>query len=120
MSFSESIVNAVWEKARIVEGYDKRLYRKDACGAWIAKKDYGDRKSIYGWEVDHIFPENKGGDNDLRNLRPLHYMNNASKGDDYPAYTAKVISDGNRNIMTEKRLRVNENTQNILKGLYNL
>lgn len=45
-----------WNHAQIVEGYDKDSIRKDACGAWIFKAHYGMRDSVFGWEVDHVFP----------------------------------------------------------------
>ncbi|PIP15317.1 HNH endonuclease [Candidatus Roizmanbacteria bacterium CG23_combo_of_CG06-09_8_20_14_all_35_49] len=77
--FSDTIVQQVWEKGYIVNGYDPAYTRKDQCGAWIKRLDYGDRKSQYGWEIDHITPESNGGGDELSNLRPLQWQNNASK-----------------------------------------
>ncbi len=74
------IIN-VWQKAKIVLGQDPAMYRKDACGAWIQFSQYGNRNSDYGWEVDHIIPVAMNGSDDLRNLRPLHWKNNAAKAD---------------------------------------
>ena len=48
----------------------------------MAHKQYGTRISQYGWEIDHITPESKGGTNELSNLRPLQWENNLSKLDD--------------------------------------
>ncbi|KKQ77219.1 MAG: hypothetical protein UT00_C0017G0006 [Parcubacteria group bacterium GW2011_GWA1_38_7] len=82
--FNEDTIQRVWEKGLVVPGYDSSQYRKDACGAWIQRNMYGDRsrQDNYGWEIDHIKPESDGGTDDLSNLRPLQWYNNATKSDD--------------------------------------
>ena len=79
MSFSEDIVQRVWEKALTVPGYNPKEWRKDECKAWIHREQYGNRNSDYGWEIDHITPLSEGGTDDLSNLRPLQWENNATK-----------------------------------------
>ena len=125
---TEEQIQEAWNRATVVEGYDKNRYRKDACGAWIIRNKYGDSDSLYGWVVDHIVPQSllreKGIsesmiDNDL-NLRALQHENNASKSDDYPSYTAAVTSEGTENIRVTKFLEVNSKKQEALKKLYNL
>lgn len=81
MSFSESEIKAVWEKGSIALNNDPLLWRKDQCGAWIKRSDYGNTSSEYGWEIDHIKPQSKGGTNSLSNLRPLQWQNNRDKTD---------------------------------------
>lgn len=71
---------AVWLCARPVEGRDSRLWRQDACGALMRWKDYGNCKSKWGWEVDHIVPVAMGGGDVLENLQALHWKNNRNKG----------------------------------------
>jgi hypothetical protein len=74
-------LRAVWQKGTTVPGYDSSTYRKDACGAWMEWSQYGNRDSVYGWEVDHVTPVSSGGSDDLSNLRPLQWENNAAKSD---------------------------------------
>lgn len=118
--FTENIIEKVWSKARTVENYDSNQFRKDACGAWIIRTHYGNRDSIYGWEIDHIYPESLGGDDSIENLRVLQWENNLSKGNDYPDYKSVVQSDGNKNIRQDKQFTVNENIQELLKNKYSI
>ncbi len=78
MTWSDQMVQRVWEKGKVVSDNDKNLWRKDDCDAWIRRNDYGNRNSQYGWEIDHINP---GGGDDLSNLRPLQWQNNVDKSD---------------------------------------
>jgi hypothetical protein len=78
MSFSENTIQAVWEKGNVVPGNNSDVWRKDQCSAWLHRDSHGNRKSQYGWEINHIDPN--GSDN-LSNLRPLQWENNAEKSD---------------------------------------
>jgi len=93
MSWTDEEIQAVWNKGHIVEGKDPDQIRKDDCGAWMRRTEHGDRKSIYGWEIDHINPD--GGD-DLSNLRPLQWKNNTSKQDG--KLTCPVTANGDNNV----------------------
>lgn len=109
---------AIWDKARKCEGLPPDLFRLDACGALIMRDKYG-KENPYGWVVDHIYPKSLGGDDNIENLRPLHYKNNISKADDYPSYTAVLKYDGNKgNIENVRNLTVNKRVREILKKLY--
>jgi len=77
---SEAIL-AVWEKGEIIGNNDPDVFRKDACGAWMKFSEHGDREAKYGWEIDHITPVAHDGTDALSNLQPLHWKNNAEKGD---------------------------------------
>jgi len=101
--WTDEDINNVWEKATIAEPNDKDIWRKDLAGAWIKKDKYGDEKELgYGWEIDHINPEAKGGKDDLDNLQPLQWQNNRTKSDDYPDYKTSVSSEKTKNIYSEQ------------------
>jgi hypothetical protein len=78
MSYSEETVQAIWEKARIVEDNDAAMWRKDECGAWIQRMMYGDRTSQYGWEIDLI--SNDDPDR-ISTMCPLHWRNRIRRSD---------------------------------------
>ncbi len=96
MGFAEEIVQEVWEKASRAEGNDPNVWRKDQCQAWIGRAHYGDRNSQYGWEIDHIRPQAEGGGDELSNLRPLQWQNNAEKAGG--RLTCPVTASGANNV----------------------
>ena len=96
MSFNNLQIQRVWNNATIVNGVDSQIWRKDTCGAWIYRYAYGDRQSDYGWEIDHIIPQSKGGSDDFGNLRALHWGNNASRQNGI--LTCVILSRGKENV----------------------
>lgn len=96
ISFSENWTKQkVWEKARIVYGCDPGQWRKDECGAWMNWNHYGRRDSTFGWEFHHMIPKSHGGTDDVYNLIPLQWENNAERSDGPPM--CPVRSQGDRN-----------------------
>ena len=79
MSFSEETISRVWEKGRPVEGLSQELIRVDDFGEIIVRDEYGNGDSEFGWEIDHILPPMMGASNDIRNLRPLHWLPNGAR-----------------------------------------
>lgn len=116
--FDKNTIDKVWHNAIVVENFNSESIRKDACGAWIIRNQYGNRNSIYGWEIDHVYPEALGGGNDIVNLRAMQWENNVAKGDDFPSYKSKVQSKGNTNIHEEKQYIVNDELKAKLGLLY--
>lgn len=88
-AFDAATIEAVWKKGKIVAENDPAVFRKDACGAWMKRCDYG-TTGKYGWEIDHIKPVAAGGTDDLSNLQPLFWENNRHKSDAYPNWSCKV------------------------------
>lgn len=78
MSWTKQQIEDVWNKGTVVSNNKSTEWRKDECGAWMARNQYGNRKSSYGWEIDHISP---GGSDSIGNLRPLQWQNNVDKSD---------------------------------------
>jgi len=96
MAFSEDIIQKVWIKGTVVPNNNPNEWRKDQCGVWIGRKFYGNRDSQYGWEIDHITLESEGGSEELSNLRPLQWINNAEKQEN--KLTCPVSAIGNQNV----------------------
>ncbi len=80
-SWSEEIIKAAWEKGQVIPSLSPDAWRRDICDKAMKFSDYGDRYPIYGWEIDHIIPVAHEGSDDISNLQPLHWENNAAKGD---------------------------------------
>ena len=80
-SWSEKIFNDVWVKGSVISSLPSDIWRRDVCSRVVRFSDRGERNSYYGWEIDHIVPVVLGGSDDISNLQPLHWENNASKGD---------------------------------------
>jgi hypothetical protein len=88
-SFSETTIEAVWQKGTPEPQYPS--FRKDKCGASMQRSKYG-KTEQFGWEIDHDKPVSKSGSDDLSNLQPLQWENNRQKGDDYPNWSCAVKS----------------------------
>lgn len=116
----EQVIQLIWEKGLVIEGYDKNMYRQDFAGAWISRDKYGDTDSIFGWEIDHVYPKEKGGGDHLINLRPMNWKNNRSKGTDFPKYQGVITSEKNRNIEKNVNCTVRQSLVEQLEKLYNI
>ncbi|WP_321480353.1 hypothetical protein [uncultured Bacteroides sp.] len=120
--------NIAWEFAQIIPEYNGDRVRKDACGAWIVYDDFNNKDSIFGWEIDHIYPISRLQqlnvpadlwDHPL-NLRALHWKNKFSKGNSYPRYTSMVIEEGATNMEQRIVFWISEPLQYELRKLFGL
>ena len=124
----EELKQEAWRNAVVVTDYDENKFRKDACGAWIMWDKYNVTDSVFGWQIDHIYPQSKlkergfsqNAIDNPANIRAMQHQNNQSKGADYPDYIAVVTSQDNRNVLQRTSLTINAKKQAELKQLYNL
>ena len=128
--FTEDQLDAIWKKAKVVEGLDAEKFRLDAADALMARDKYGEEGYMFAWQVDHIYPKarlKKLGVkeelwDDLRNLRPMNAKNNESKGDDYPDYKASYEYDRDQgeNKEVESHWTIKASVQDGLAALFGL
>lgn len=95
--YTKVLIERVWSKAKVIDGFEETRWRQDFAGAWIQKEQYG-IQSDYGWEIDHLVPRSHGGSDEIENLLPLHWKNNEIKGADTPIFKTIVTSDGKKNV----------------------
>ena len=80
-AWSDSDKLRVWKKGSMITNFSPDIWRRDRYGYVMKYSDHGDRKSKYGWEIDHINPVSNQGQDDLDNLQPLYWENNNEKSD---------------------------------------
>ena len=75
--------NDAWQKAAEIRGRNPDTWRVDPYGNRIRWGSYG-TIGEFGWELDHRFPESKGGSDADRNIQAVHWKENRKKSDKYP------------------------------------
>lgn len=70
------------------KSFGKATKAKDFAGREIVKAAYDQRGSAYGWNVDHILPQSRGGKTTESNLICCHIQTNDEKADKFPCFTA--------------------------------
>jgi hypothetical protein len=68
--YSDEQKAAVWAKAQPIIGWDPADWRVDHLGNPLFRGHYGDSSSSFGWEVGHVVDRERGGGEELSNLRP--------------------------------------------------
>lgn len=122
--YDEKLLKELWDEREEVDGRDPKFFRLDPCGALIEWSKYGDPYDENGWVIDHVVPISKlkGASeeeiDDTINLRPMHYMNNITKEDDYPTYYASVIYKDDKNVEIDGWYEVNEELRDLLNEKY--
>ena len=80
-NWTEEEKRKIWNKGEVIPGLNRDMWRTDQCGAYIKWDMYGDRsaRDNNGWEIDHIKPDSKGGEDIVSNARPLQWYNNVTR-----------------------------------------
>lgn len=83
-------VNEFWEHefGRNVVGYD-------FAGREIHKGDYGNDGSRYGWNIDEILPQSRGGKRTIDNCQITHISTNSERADKNTFTIDNAAIDGN-------------------------
>ena len=79
--WDEEVKQTVWQKGQLLLKFAPEEFRRDVTGFAMKYSDFGNQSSMYGWEIDHVFPVALGGNDSITNLQPLHWTNNLDKGD---------------------------------------
>lgn len=83
MELNRETAMRLWNKS-----FGKSISAHDYSGRKIVKSAYNDRNSEFAWNVDHIFPQCKGGKTNDSNLIVCHILTNDEKADKFPCFTA--------------------------------
>ena len=83
MDLNRETAMRLWRKT-----YGKDLSGYDFAGRKIAKSAYNDRNSDFAWNIDHIYPQSRGGATNDSNLVVSHILTNDEKADKFPCFTA--------------------------------
>ena len=83
MDLNKETAMRLWSKF-----YGKETKVKDFTGREIAKGAYNNRNSEFGWNVDHILPQSRGGKTADYNLIICHISTNDEKADKFPVFNA--------------------------------
>lgn len=85
--FDAVTVEAVWQKSVPDDG-NPHVHRDD-LGSPISRLEYG-KLNPGGWFIDHIYPKDQGGTDNLANLIPIHWRNNDARAGRYPEFDWQV------------------------------
>lgn len=114
MELNRETAMRLWSK---IFGKETSVF--DFSGRKIVKGAYNDRNSEFAWNVDHIYPQSKGGATNDSNLIVCHILTNDEKADKFPCFTAnkqkfEIIKVQNhyeiKNLSNVKDVQQNEET----------
>ncbi len=83
MKIDKEEANRLWEIQ-----FGKKQQAFDFSGRKIIKAAYNDRRSNYGWNIDHVLPSSRGGKTVDYNLICSHILTNDEKADKFPCFKA--------------------------------
>ena len=87
MDLNRETAMRLWNRS-----FGKDTKAVDFAGRTIAKGAYNDRNSEFGWNVDHVLPQSRGGVTADHNLACCHIITNDEKADKFPCFTANGIA----------------------------
>ena len=87
MDLNRETAMRLWNRS-----FGKDTKAVDFAGRTIAKGAYNDRNSEFGWNVDHVLPQSRGGVTADHNLVCCHIITNDEKADKFPCFTANGIA----------------------------
>lgn len=114
MELNRETAMRLWSKT-----FGKETSVFDFSGRKIVKGAYNDRNSEFAWNVDHIYPQSRGGATNDSNLIVCHILTNDEKADKFPCFTAnkqkfEIIKVQNhyeiKNLSNVKNVQQNEET----------
>jgi len=73
-------ISLLWNRLRYVPYTDPDIERLDPMDRRIRLNEYGNRRSAFGFEIDHILPQSCGGGHNIENLQLLHWELNKKYG----------------------------------------
>lgn len=83
MILNKETAMRLWNKT-----FGKETTVYDFAGRKIVKGAYNNRNSEFAWNVDHIYPQSKGGATNDSNLIVCHILTNDEKANKFPCFTA--------------------------------
>ena len=83
MELNRETAMRLWNKT-----FGKETSAHDFTGRKIVKGAYNDRNSEFAWNVDHIYPQSKGGATNDSILIVCHVLTNDEKANKFPCFTA--------------------------------
>lgn len=83
LTINKETAMRLWNKA-----FGKCNKAVDFAGREMDKAAYDDRNSKFGWNIDHILPQSRGGKTTESNLLCCHILTNDEKADKFPCFTA--------------------------------
>lgn len=70
---NRQLIDAVWQKGRLIPGENPWVWRTDRCGNMIFYADYANIDSVFGWLIDYVVSPVYGGTDDIENLQPVQW-----------------------------------------------
>ncbi len=112
MDLNRETAMRLWNKS-----FGKKTKVMDFAERTIVKGAYNDRKSEFGWNVDHILPQSRGGKTADYNLVCCHILTNDEKAGKFPTFKANGINF--EIIKVENHYEIKRRTKKVTKKNHN-